>query len=618
MVSNALKFNMPVVAPINYPGLPTNLVTATVSHRYGLKIQISDPNHRQLFAMADGPVYFVPAGSDPFLIYQNFTDLPALAPGSGFVIQRVWPAAVKEMRSKLPVGVPPMVHIVYFDVDPISFRADAAAAIGAPPLSLKVLKGFGTLPPMAGPTAYQTQLLDLMLQGKAGIYFHGGTPVGKMTSNSFTLFFTSDDFVGISPVPYLRNMPRLGGIDWLGHPLIAAISNLPVPIDIYAQFKTWSHADKALKPLPDGLTARLIDENSVLSNTPLKTLPLTGGTGSVTFNLTDQEIYQQTQETEPDLMLELDLGASNPEPGLIVDPWDSSAHFRDERLGDDGGYFENFVGTRLGSFIAPMQFQIGLAAWEYLINHRPPASVQAMLQGQDRYVQPIEDSYHGSRQDPPSFQTIDEWSPLSLDFYGVKITQLPSSFPTSRALMDHIRTHFNDFYSLSDAHFWTTDSAWTNANASPVGVVHEIDLKLFGITTERGSVVVGTFDPNGGFIVNTISDPGLGLTSLHRQYHPLGGIRHWSIEPNADGSFTFFARGADRPYLEIDFKFADMIFAGAHRLWTSLQEGVAKFVNDEGGQAQILPPFARRFDWPKVRDLYWHDDLTNPWIRPPP
>ncbi len=591
MVVYKQNFSMPVIGP---PTSGSVSVTAATVGRYGLEVQVGSASDRQLFTMAGGAVYFVPVGSDPFLVYQAYEDLPPLAPGTGYVLQRIWMVDTRTLQLRLPVGVPPMVDILYFNVDPVSFRADAELALQAAPLSRRVLKSFGALPPTADLAAYQTQLLDLMLEGKAGLLFPGGSPVGSMASNSFTLFFTCEDFVGVSPIPYLRNLPELAGAQWLGHPLISAVSAIPVPIDIYAQFNVWSSLTNQAEPLPDGLPVRLINYNPISSET-LDQQTLSGGTGSVAFNLP----ASQTQEAEPDLLFEIDLGTSNPEPSMIIDPWDSSAQGGKHTLGSSLGYFDDFTGTRLGSAIAPLQYLIGLGPWQYLINQRPSVALQAALEAQGRFGQPIESSYHDA--------------PISLDYYGVRISQLPKLYPTAKELMDHVRTNFDRFYSHSVSVFRTDDPAWGDADASPVGVVLEIDFKLFDIPGGGGSVVVSGHDYNGGFTVNTISDPGIAGS---RWYHPLGGIRHWGIVANPDGSFTLFTQGADRPFLQIDHINQDLIFSGADRLWTSFHLAVEKFVNSNGGTAQTLPVFAERFKWGKVADLYWLDDPTNPWLTP--
>jgi hypothetical protein len=610
MLNYKPNFSMPVIAA---QAIPTGTVTASPAgaNRYAVNIQVSDPASRQLYAMAGGAAYFVPEGSDPFLLYQIYPNIPARQPGTGYLIQQVWMGDLKRLRAVLPVGVPPMAEVVYFNVDPVSFRTDAATRVAM--VKLSVLKTFGDIPSAVDRGPYETQLLDLMLQGKAGLFFTGGAKTGKMASGDFTLFFTGGDEMGLSPIPYLRNMPALAGPQWAGHPLIAAAAGLSVPVDIYAQFATWSTTDNAAKPLPNGLTVDLVDYNPATSNTTLASRTLNGGDGTVTFNLTDADLKHTTlgiTETTPDLFFQIALGAANPEPAILIDPWDSRVSAHSDTLSPDPGYFEDFVGTRLGSFVSPLQYQIGLGFWQYLINHRPSHAIQLALQANDQYAQPIENAYHAMVE-------TEIWSDISLDFYGVKVSTLPETCPTPESLMNYIRTNFDNFYDHGAAFFQTSDPNWTDPDASPLGVVLAIELFVVpGVSPDSGSVVVSDVDAGSGFTVNTVSDPGI-LGIGPRRYHPLGGIRQWSFTANPDGSFVFFVRGADRAYNELDYHVDRLIFWGANNLWTSYQQAVKDYVNENGGAAEILTPFAHRYFWPTVMALYWIDDPNNPWITPP-
>lgn len=608
------NFSMPIIAPQSYPAVKAlTTVTASGAGRYPVQIQVSNSAYWQLFSMAGGPIFFVPEGPhDPFFLYLTYPELPPLLPGTGYLLQLVWMGDIERLRSVLPEGVPPMVEIVYFNVDPTSFRADARWQLSMMRLPLSVLEGFGTIAGSPDRDAYETQLIDLMLQGKAGIFFPGGAQVGKMASANFTLFFTGDDKVGLSPIPFLRSMPTFAGDKWQGHPLIDAVATVTVPVDIYAQFQVWSDAHNGPMPFPNGLSVRLMDYTSTPHAT-LATLPLENGDGTVTFTLTDTQL-----QGTPDLLFEIDLGTANPEPGVITDPWNSFANSHSDTLYPNSGYFEKFSGTRLGSDISPLSFQIGLGFWKDLMSCRPPASVQTALQAKGRYGQPIEDAFHGFLVDPETGHGPEEiYADISLDYYGVQVKTLPPSYATPKALMDYIRTNFDKFYDSYVSVFKTSDPEWKDPNTSPVGVVLSIDFKvLWIISPDSGSVVVSGADTAGGFTVNTISVP-FSLVPLSRNYHPLGGIRRWGFVTNADGSFTFFTRGADRPYLYYNWDTRLLVFDGADRLWTSYQVALKKFVNDNGGEATILPGFAQRFDWPLIKASYWSDDPNNPWIKLP-
>jgi hypothetical protein len=506
------------------------------------------------------------------------------------VVRNPTPDPPGGVTPRLPPGVPPMIDIVYLDTDPHSLRVDLKARVQE--VSLSVLKSFGVIAGSPSRADYESQLLNKILEGQAGIFVHGGVQVGKMKSNSFTLFFTGSDLVALSPIPFVRQMPTFAGSRWQDHALINAVASLPVPIDIYAQFNLWDATVGTSKPLPDGMQVTLVDDNLILDS-ERATVVTSSGEGTVVFNLSDSQVGKK-----PDLLFEIELGAANPEPNILSDPWRSGV---DGHNAENLGVFEDFVGTRLGSNNSPLQFMIGLGFWTDVINVRPSATVQLELKMQGRFAQPLEHAYRHTYVIPQTGETVVTETKVSLDYYGVRVDQLPTGFSGPEDLMRYLRANFNEILIDQDiCRFTPSDSVlWADLI---VGTVLSID---FG-ASKSGSVVVSAAD-QAGFVVNTIYDETDG-------YHPLGGVRRWGFSENQDGSFTFFTKAADRPYKEPYHMARHLGFARAHSLWQGYQRRLADFVVRGGGIAQILPGFAQRFAWPAVKALYWKDDPANPWI----
>jgi hypothetical protein len=173
--------------------------------------------------------------------------------------------------------------------------------------------------------------------------------------------------------------------------------------------------------------------------------------------------------------------------------------------------------------------------------------------------------------------------------------------------LEHVRTHFNDYVDISNSEFVPLDPAvdkpkWESAD--PVGAVIDIKVNtgdLLGLPPWRAfidqSLVVCTRHGDRHWIFSTARGaPAAG--------HPVSGNRMWAID--AKGSdWIFYTMGADRATTAYDWATTtfDLLWRGADALWRSLQAGVAKFVNDNGGTAQVGTVHSQRYDWNRVRQL---------------
>lgn len=602
--------HMPVIdAAQNFAAIVTaNSVTASQNGHYALDIDVTDAAHHKLYAMAGSVVYFVPHGAatDPFFLYDRFPDLPPLSPGTGYLLCGLWPADFSRLQRVLPVGVPAPLMVVYFNVDPTSVVTALEPVVQEMPD--KAL----TDDPLVGD--HQQHVNDYLARvqlGEAGVFVTGGTHVGNMAGNRLTLFFSGADHVsGLSPILHIRGMPDYGDPKWANHPLIEAVSTLPVPVDIYLQFEVWNPTAQSFKPLPGGMSVDLVDDDVVLDATLLTTTTDASGNGQAHFSTAD---LQAIDGSEPDLYFQVHLGSDNPDPSLISDPWSTEEWVRlmgvwPYHTGD--GYYGDFAGTRLGDPTHPLLFHIGLGYWADLISHRPPVSVQQQLHADSRAVHFIEDP--GGNPTP----TEPGWDPpINLDYYPIRVTTLPTidnQVLTPMEVLRHIRLEINTLVDASlfgftlkdptaDSATWTsTDPADAPALQQLLGIVLTIDFYGMGVNADNGSVVVSDID-TAHFTFSTIWTP-----FFEDLNHPVSGNREIGFAAQPDGSWVFYTRGADRPTTRFDDEMSAIEFRGADVSWKSLQRGVADFVNGNGGVAVVEPAFSVRFPWKPVKKVYWN------------
>ena len=99
-------------------------------------------------------------------------------------------------------------------------------------------------------------------------FVDGGTLIGEIAVDFLEIHFVHESipqaslstnpptYDQISPVPYLRSMPILGGDRWKNHPLIQALSTVEIPVDIYLKFEIWDGA-QGYTSLPMGIVVEL-------------------------------------------------------------------------------------------------------------------------------------------------------------------------------------------------------------------------------------------------------------------------------------------------------------------------------------------------------------------------
>jgi hypothetical protein len=364
-------FHMPAIAPPPAgvdPALYYGAVTAattlqvTTAAHLGLKLTLSNAAYSPLFAMVGGVVAFVPPGKPLFAADAS------PSPGTGSLCIWTLPVDANILRKKLPPGVPPPTKVLYLNVRPSAVRNALQPFMQGLPLD--ELKAAWNKPSaMPGRAGLETNYLDRVMLGEKAVFVQGGTLIGQAeridpndTASAFetTLRFTDGAGNDLSPLLHLRSMPGFGA-RWVGHPLVAATANTPVPVNIYLRFEVWNKTSQKHVPLPAGVAVDLMDYDSVSSNEKLAT-QLTDAQGEVHFSIPNVQILD---EPEPDLFFLIHTNQLSYAGHTLPQEW-STKGWKDKS--GKPGYYEAFKGTQLGDAADPLTFRIGVdfhAQFEY-------------------------------------------------------------------------------------------------------------------------------------------------------------------------------------------------------------------------------------------------------------
>ncbi len=236
--------------------------------------------------------------------------------------------------------------------------------------------------------------------------------------------------------------------------------------------------------------------------------------------------------------------------------------------------------------------------WQALVQHVAPPDVQNKINNlpsgwmNDFEIQPIDDA---------------TGTVLNLDYFSVKVDQLPINQATNAEFLPwefltFIRQNINDFVEGSTfepycefGSMCATETALWNSNNPGGNIVY------INIAQDDGVVVVSEHSAaHWNFM--TMNAPVAGN-------HPVSGTRQFGYEQNADGSYTFYTRGADR-IASIGTQRAaywlttgPSIFSGPDQLWSSFQQKISQYVNNFGGSASVNAPLTNRFLWEDIRDV---------------
>jgi hypothetical protein len=196
-------------------------------------------------------------------------------------------------------------------------------------------------------------------------------------------------------------------------------------------------------------------------------------------------------------------------------------------------------------------------------------------------------------------QTIDAAvGDLNLDRYPVAITRFPQGWDAARLLQHFIR-NINQFVDTDLTEFTPYDEsdAQRLASGNPMSTVFKLNI----LGPDNAAIVISAAEPQ-FYIVSTINTPWSGD-------HPVSGHRQFGYLVE-DGRTTFYTRGADRATLGFPGTESAIFYAG-EKLWESFQSKLASFINDNGGVAEIIPPFSERFNATAMRQEFGHLDLAQ-------
>ena len=182
---------------------------------------------------------------------------------------------------------------------------------------------------------------------------------------------------------------------------------------------------------------------------------------------------------------------------------------------------------------------------------------------------------------------------MNTDYYDVTITKLPPGM-TKTQLFDHIKRNFDEFMDLKIANF-----VGTNTNSAQRWIRGQV----FGTTMtfvnpiDQAGVVASQSSKDNWVFTPAWTPEDLG--------HPLAGHRQFGLTDNGNSTFTFYTRGVDRMWSELDTWYngneinsgRGRFFDQAGQLWNKVMDNVAGFVNEHGGEAKKTHSFSRRINW---------------------
>lgn len=389
--SSNLNFAMPVIGPppagtdpgTHYASViaVTTFKVTGVSH-HGLKVTLSNASFRNLYAMTKGEARYYPPGDS----LPNGVQVPT---GAGALVIRTSADVIKALKAKqsptrLPPGVPPMHHTIYMHVKETSVRSAFEPIVNALPQS--VLKPLWDPAVKGKPVGSATNAelvdnyLDRFLSSEnLNITVDGGQSIGEAehavpanpsSDIEFTLQLLDGAGNDLSPILHLRAMPQYGGAKWREHPLIGAVKNIAIPVNIWLKFEVWNQSTNTFDSLPQGVGVSLMESSNDLLGSPVQT----DNNGVVHFNIPDLQAIQ----SEPDIFFIVHTNGMNHAGRTLPAKWSTKGW---SAVDGSPGYYENFTGTQLGDALNPLKFRIGVDFHLYL-NYRdhsksPPAFVPA-------------------------------------------------------------------------------------------------------------------------------------------------------------------------------------------------------------------------------------------------
>ena len=346
----------------------------------GLKFEVTGLTSPQLYTMTGGVVHYIPGGD---LLPDGITT----SPGEGSVVLKTHTIDITDLNDKLPGGIPVMAYSMYLNIKESTVRTALTPFLDSLPtkiLDLAWSEVESTDPSTIDIVTKKASFLDQVMIGQKELFVEGGTTIGDIDLNTvsnteFTLRFAlhavdTGSIFPISPLLFLQLFPNFAGSVWTNHPLITATNSLPVPVDMYIKFEVWNPGGGYL-PVDAGLEVQLMNYNPSPLFDNILSSSFTDVNGVAHFSYTDQTEYPWPFTSPPDIYFKvinpvcsglsftLPSGVSIP-PFTLPSEWQTktiangTANWQSVSGAD--GYYDNFIGTQLGSLTNPLTFRIGI------------------------------------------------------------------------------------------------------------------------------------------------------------------------------------------------------------------------------------------------------------------
>lgn len=204
---------------------------------------------------------------------------------------------------------------------------------------------------------------------------------------------------------------------------------------------------------------------------------------------------------------------------------------------------------------------------------------------------------------------------VNCDFFPVRITKMPTGY-TPESLLEYFRRHINNFIDpgLNCSFGPYIDGPFNDVQKyiapyeESVGTLWSLKLGGWNKPGIDGSVIESGYSRynSGGYQTHNFTFST--MTTPLDFNHPVSGNRRFGIysDPDHPGEFVFYTMGVDRTsdwFFDVGNNMTKG-FESADSLWTSLQNGMAKFINDNTGTASFYSKaqIIARPKWDEVKE----------------
>ncbi len=165
---------------------------------------------------------------------------------------------------------------------------------------------------------------------------------------------------------------------------------------------------------------------------------------------------------------------------------------------------------------------------------------------------------------------------------------------------------------------FSTQDGLDFVSSGPIASILLIEADASGvlptIATDDGAIIVSDFT-NNDWTISTI-------TTANNGTQPFSGNRQWGWIINEYGNFEFYTRAVDAANIS---KLLNVLSLGgattecqqdtyydiAEATWQNMQDEIAEWVNNHGGQATVIPSTAVRVDKEKIEELLTSNETID-------